>query len=95
VSSDFVLANGDVTMASFHADYIAGFDEKVLRGLMERSGDANCVSETWRTSPETAVTHQNDAEKKVDDIQQLLIGSFFVSQSSAEVEQVYGGGRNL
>jgi hypothetical protein len=28
--TDFVLANGDATMASFHADYIAGFDEGVL-----------------------------------------------------------------
>jgi hypothetical protein len=66
VSSDFVLANGDVTMASFHADYIAGFDEKVLRGLSGSETRVQIVMATWRTSPETAVcqTHQNDAEER-------------------------------
>jgi hypothetical protein len=44
--SDFILSNGDVTMASFHADYIAGFDEDVLKGLIEsciRDKGKNCA----------------------------------------------------
>lgn len=88
VASDFVLANGDSTMASFHADYIAGFDEKVLGGLIEsciRDKGANCamsdVADNLGNSDMVPI--KTMPNEKVDGIPRLLIGSESSSSSSS------------
>jgi hypothetical protein len=49
-SSDFILSNGDASMASFHADYIAGFDEGVLTSLVE-----SCIRDKGKNCPMSSV----------------------------------------
>jgi hypothetical protein len=78
-AADFVLANGDATMASFHADYIAGFDERALGGLMascERDRGTNCEMAAVAGDPGTAGLHPFKLmpDEEVDGITELVLG---------------------
>jgi hypothetical protein len=64
VSSDFVLANGDVTMASFHTDYIAGSTRGARRTEVSiRTGCKLRHAGVADKPGNSGDSHQNDAEE--------------------------------
>jgi hypothetical protein len=76
---DFVLSNGDVTMGSFHGDYIAGFDENVLAKLMvecQRDKGAKCPMARFANLPGIDGLHplKELPSEKVDNITRLVLG---------------------
>lgn len=78
-AADFVLANGDSTMGSFHGDYIAGFDENVLATLMvecQRDKGARCPIARFADLPgiDGLTPFKDMPVEKVDNLQSLVSG---------------------
>jgi hypothetical protein len=79
-SSDFVLANGDATMASFHADYISGVDETAFKGFMEsceRDEGRRCAMAAARNEPgrQGLEPFKGMPDESVDGIRELVLGA--------------------